>query len=202
MKDENIKQKAVDTFNALKSSQIATARKYSSAASSVLGIAGSALSPRLSSAKVQTTQQDLKNFKPITSKNVNTPRAAHAASEVLVNPDSYITKVLQPKKFDRVFNVIFDPEFQIDFEKTTSNKFGADTLNLLVRERKIININQNEYVDADKSLQDASLESFFVSIETHAQEYVSPLSISNSVATYSANIKNNLVSTTSSRYRK
>jgi hypothetical protein len=92
--------------------------------------------------------------------------------------DSYISRILQPKKFDRVFNIIFDPEFQVDYEKTIYTAAGAAEFNLSLRQKKFIKIDnrRNEYVDTDKSPQDISIENFFVSIETHAEEYTSPLS--------------------------
>ena len=133
------------------------------------------------------------------------PRSVNAASEIFQNPDAYISKILQPKKFDRVFNIIFDPEFQVDYEKTISTTLGAQKFDFLLKQAKFIQYNntKNEYVDSDKSPNDTSLENFFISIETHAEEYVLPLSVKKSASSFETTIKANLVSnTTKNVYRK
>ena len=112
---------------------------------------------------------------------------------------------MQPKKFDRVFNIIFDPEFQVDYEKTISTTLGAQKFDFLLKQAKFIQYNntKNEYVDSDKSPNDTSLENFFISIETHAEEYVLPLSVKKSASSFETTIKANLVSnTTKNVYRK
>jgi hypothetical protein len=87
-------------------------------------------------------------------------------------PDVYLKNMLQPKKFDRVFNIIFDPEFEVDYSKTTFSATGTNKLNKLIKENKIypISIPKKQYADVDKTSKDPSLDLFFVSIETHAEE--------------------------------
>jgi len=109
------------------------------------------------------------------------PRKATNNSAVLSlpDPDPYISRLLQPKKFDRVYNIIFDPEFIVDYESTNSlNKEllkGRSLSQLLdgyVREGKLVkpNPNENLFIDADKSFQDASLNSYFVVIESYTEK--------------------------------
>lgn len=89
----------------------------------------------------------------------------------LPNSSAYVSKFLQPKKFDRIYNIIFDPEFQVDYVATKGAKLGIDTdikLEKLVTQgilKKPIN-NQNVYFDSNKSFQDPSLNSYFVVIES------------------------------------
>lgn len=91
--------------------------------------------------------------------------------------DSYIKLLLQPKKFDRVFNIVFDPEFEVDYSKTTMNRSSSQKLTRLINDSKTIksirtrNDSSVRYVDEDKEAGDASMESFFIVIETHAETY-------------------------------
>jgi hypothetical protein len=78
-----------------------------------------------------------------------------------------VKQLVQPKKFDRIFNIIFDPEFIVDTEKTSPQK-----LDEFINSRKVIGINQNDaslgIKDVDKTSEDATLEAYFAVIETHA----------------------------------
>ena len=102
-----------------------------------------------------------------------------AAAIAIPDPDPYISKLLQPKRFDRVFNIIFDPEFVIDNDASTANfnnladgkqkndlkeKSMADLFN-----NKIFKKNGDLFVDVDKGPKDITMNTYFVSIETHAQ---------------------------------
>jgi hypothetical protein len=101
-----------------------------------------------------------------------------AAAIAIPDPDPYISKLLQPKRFDRVFNIIFDPEFVIDNDATTANfntladgkqkndlkkKSMADLFN-----NKIFKKDGDVFVDVDKGPKDITMNTYFVSIETHA----------------------------------
>jgi hypothetical protein len=109
--------------------------------------------------------------------SLNLSKIVKTAQSLILSPDPYITKFINPKKFDRVFNVIFDPEFEVNYEKTTATTTGAEKLKMLIRQGSIIQKRPevNEYVDADKSSLDLSLESFFVVVETHAEQFVLPI---------------------------
>ena len=105
------------------------------------------------------------------------PLSALALDVILPPADSYIKLLLQPKKFDRVFNIIFDPEFEVDYSKTTANRMSSQKLMRLVNDSKTIksirsrNDSDVRYVDVDKSSADPSMDSFFVVVETHAETY-------------------------------
>lgn len=99
---------------------------------------------------------------------------------IAIEPNLMLRYIIQPKKFDRVFNVIFDPEFEIDVEKTNSTTLGRNSLKRLVDEGDIVLRFQNPsditsstkpiYVDRDKEFHDMSVESFFVVLESHGLE--------------------------------
>jgi hypothetical protein len=213
MNDETLKEKINKTFNVLENRKIKNSNNASKSISNVLGVGGKNLYSNQVSSSTNTTsissnQNNTKFFKASASSNVGMlsfPRSVNAASEIFQNPDAYISKILQPKKFDRVFNIIFDPEFQVDYEKTISTTLGAQKFDFLLKQEKFIQYNntKNEYVDSDKSPNDTSLENFFISIETHAEEYVLPLSVKKSASSFETTIKANLVSnTTKNVYRK
>ena len=86
--------------------------------------------------------------------------------------------LIQPKKFDRVFHIIFDPEFEVDQEKTNKTTNGQLKLKQLIDSRKLLRRVRNggafpltqvvEYVDVDKTPDDVTMETFFVVAETHS----------------------------------
>ncbi len=54
-------------------------------------------------------------------------------------PSSWRRRVMVPKQFDRVFNVIIDPhDFDIDMKKTTATPYGKQALDLLVQHGEIV----------------------------------------------------------------
>lgn len=99
---------------------------------------------------------------------------------IAIDPDVLLRYVIQPKKFDRIFNIIFDPEFIVDAEKTNSTAVGRNALKRMVDEGKIIKKFEKPtditaslepmYVDRDKESQDTTVESFFVVLESHGIE--------------------------------
>jgi hypothetical protein len=97
-----------------------------------------------------------------------------AAEKAIPNPDLYISKLIQPKKFDRVFNIIFDPEFELDYDATQTGLEGADSQALFqsyVDSAKLKQNIQNDnysYVDSNKDLNSVELNSYFVTVESHS----------------------------------
>jgi hypothetical protein len=94
-----------------------------------------------------------------------------AAAIAIKDPDPYISKLLQPKRFDRVFNIIFDPEFDIDYEATQTNlpdAFKKSLNGTLDDPKKYYKNKEKSYTDLDKNPQDVAMNMYFVSIETHA----------------------------------
>lgn len=60
----------------------------------------------------------------------------------LSSQDALNYKVLSPKDFDRVFNVIVDPrDFQIDVPKTTETPHGRQALDLLLKSGDVVPVN-------------------------------------------------------------
>lgn len=96
------------------------------------------------------------------------------ADVLIPRQDLYIKDLVQPKKFDRVFNIIFDPEFEIDYEKSTSTQSSSSKLDFLINTAKTIKLKSypNVYVDVDKSFENPSLDAFFAVVETHADPFV------------------------------
>jgi hypothetical protein len=101
-----------------------------------------------------------------------------AAAIAIPDPDPYISKLLQPKRFDRVFNIIFDPEFVIDNDATTANfnNLADGKQKNDLKEKSMANLFNNKifkkdgdvFVDVDKGPKDITMNTYFVSIETHA----------------------------------
>lgn len=119
--------------------------------------------------------QGISDFNRIaTSKNYSLNKAAVIA---IPDPDPYISKLLQPKRFDRVFNIIFDPEFTVDYDAMKSNLsteqnsgLSTNTFNMLDDQKKFkyYSNSKDPYVDVDKGPKDIAMNTYFVSIETHA----------------------------------
>jgi len=88
---------------------------------------------------------------------------------------TYIKFLIQPKKFDRVFHIIFDPEFRVDEEKTSQlmNRYPT-FLEDLAKSGRLNTIRYADsttaYFDPDKSSSDVSLETFFVVLESFIKD--------------------------------
>jgi hypothetical protein len=55
------------------------------------------------------------------------------------DPAALNQKVVVPKQFDRVFNVIVDPtDFEVDVPMTTASPYGREALNLMVKNGEIV----------------------------------------------------------------
>jgi hypothetical protein len=97
-----------------------------------------------------------------------------AATKAIPNPDLYISKLIQPKKFDRVFNIIFDPEFELDYDATQKGLNGAGYPTLFqsyvdsAKLKQNIKNNNYSYVDSNKDLNSIELNSYFVTVESHS----------------------------------
>ena len=94
-----------------------------------------------------------------------------AAERAIPNPDAYISKLIQPKKFDRVFNIIFDPEFEIDYDATVSGLKNTNQSGIFQNYLDSGHIKQLPntftYVDVTKNLNDIEFNSYFVTMESH-----------------------------------
>jgi len=87
------------------------------------------------------------------------------SNNLLASPSIQLKKLLHPKVFDRVFNIIFDPDsFIVD-----ENKTYVSTIKKMEQKRiikKVTYQGKTYYVDNDRSFKDPALNSYFVNIET------------------------------------
>ena len=66
-------------------------------------------------------------------------------SSTMGDPKLIVKRLLSPKQFDRVFNLIIDPdEFEIDYEKTISTELGKAALQQLINNGEIIIATEND----------------------------------------------------------
>jgi len=66
----------------------------------------------------------------------------------LANVNALNHKILMPKQFDRVFNIVIDPGmFEIDVEKTTVTTYGKDAFDLMVQNGDILAQSENSQYD-------------------------------------------------------
>lgn len=137
---------------------------------------------------VQLVQNDapspfIEQVSAITSQNVIASKEVQNALKLIPIPDSYIKKLVQPKKFDRVFNIIFDPEFEVDVEKMNANLSSENSDLKSLVSKSLEDPNRffktaetlgifylgDKYSDKDKTPNDISFNTYFVTLETHAQ---------------------------------
>ncbi|NBW06504.1 MAG: hypothetical protein EBR82_00585 [Caulobacteraceae bacterium] len=88
---------------------------------------------------------------------------------LLLDVDSYKRRMLYPKKFDRVFNILIDPDdFYVDIASSNSTETGITELKTLIDEGVLINISEDpnnpQYRHRDTSDSDVSLDEYFVSV--------------------------------------
>jgi hypothetical protein len=98
-----------------------------------------------------------------------------------------VTKInLMPSQFDRVFNVIIDPDdFELDYEKTVKNPQGKQILEQYLKNGDILTLGTQEssntltsmndqFVFRDRTHTEGDLvfEKYFVTIETYGEDQV------------------------------
>jgi hypothetical protein len=98
-------------------------------------------------------------------------------------------RLIQPKQFDRVFNIMIDPDdFEIDYARTVSTPYGKQAFELMVTKGDVVPVtnqspsqfsfasaNQgNEFRahDRDKGEGDLIFEKYIVNVETFGEEEV------------------------------
>jgi len=93
------------------------------------------------------------------------PQENIAKNLAVPNPNPFLQSLIHPKKFDRVFNIIFDPEFIVD--ESNSNKSKIEKMVNTQKLRKVEPyVGKPYYIDTDKSFIDPAFNSYFVNIET------------------------------------
>lgn len=112
------------------------------------------------------------------------------------DPLAISKRILQPKQFDRVFNVVVDPDdFEVDYDATVATPFGKQALEqMLIRgdisavseneiaplrapgtrvfpqARAAPNVHQYKHRDRDKNEGDLVFEKYFVVVETFDED--------------------------------
>jgi len=92
---------------------------------------------------------------------------------LLSNLDEFKKRIVYPKKFDRVFNVIIDPD---DFYVDTSMTSTLDSLvkaKIIIAEQNQNNASETVYRHRDTTPEDVSLDEYFVTVEPYdyVQQY-------------------------------
>lgn len=97
-----------------------------------VSLVGSTSSPKTSSARVDVNSLTPAQTQRI-EKEISNTGILKGITTVYSDPDAVVRTLIVPKKFDRVFNVIIDPDdFYIDQAKTRSSAAGRRALDRLV----------------------------------------------------------------------
>jgi hypothetical protein len=99
------------------------------------------------------------NLNAISPRNIpvvlETLRSISAFSDTLTSvsdPTSVTQKLLTPKQFDRIFNVVIDPTaFEVDVNTTTSTPYGTQALNLMIKDGELVSATENDSAIAQSS---------------------------------------------------
>lgn len=76
---------------------------------------------------------------PLTLATLKTISNLSNTLSTLSTPDALNQRVLSPKQFDRVFNIVIDArDFDIDVEKTQKTPFGRQALDLLIQHGDVV----------------------------------------------------------------
>ena len=90
------------------------------------------------------------------------------------DPTSVNQKVVTPKQFDRVFNVMVDPTaFEVDVAKTTSTPYGREALALMIKDRDIVPVTENDQAVISINLP-VSLTPVFRGLRPHVMNLPAP----------------------------
>ena len=99
--------------------------------------------------------------------NVQVMKAAISADTSVIDGRILANKLLRARKFDRVFNVIVDPDdFIVDREKTVASPAGKAALDAMLLLGQFISVDDSDdlrHVDRDND--DALFEQYYVTIE-------------------------------------
>ncbi|NBP00698.1 MAG: hypothetical protein EBU90_11320, partial [Proteobacteria bacterium] len=85
-----------------------------------------------------------------------------------VNP--YLKRIISPKVFDRVFNIIFDPDsFIVDNQKTNISIRNSMVQKGIIEEVSAPSLDgKTYYKNVEKSFRDPTLNSYFINIESYS----------------------------------
>lgn len=83
-------------------------------------------------------------YVPLAMENFRTISGFSYTLSSASDPDALNQKVVVPKQFDRVFNVIVDPtDFEVDISMTTTTPYGREALNLMIRNGELVPLTEN-----------------------------------------------------------
>jgi hypothetical protein len=78
----------------------------------------------------------------------------------LSNPLAVSKRLLLPKQFDRVFNLVIDPdEFEIDYDKTVVTPQGKQALEQMIKRGDIVPASENDVANRFLAIDDLTLSS-------------------------------------------
>lgn len=134
-----------------------------------------------------TSEKNNDAINQVVNTTVNTTNTiTHLADDFQIS-----SRLFKPKYFDRIYNVIFDPDdFEIDYNKTISTQLGATTFTKMITDNSILVIkkgtpgetpakainlsNFEKFIvrSRDKNGGDLIMDKYFVSIESFDKEGV------------------------------
>lgn len=76
---------------------------------------------------------------PLLLHGIRTLNIARGAVTTLAEPTSLVQRILRPKQFDRVLNVIIDPDdFEINYAKTVQSVMGKQVLSQMIESGEVV----------------------------------------------------------------
>ena len=110
-------------------------------------------------------------FKELVTPNMQPYQKAiqSALSQTSAEVNPYLKKIIYPKVFDRVFNIMFDPDsFIVDNQKTNISVRNSMVQKGIIEEAYVSTFNgQTYYKNVEKSFRDPTLNSYFINIESY-----------------------------------
>jgi len=87
---------------------------------------------------------------------------------------SVLKRIITPKKYDRVYNIIFDPQFEVDLDATQKLNFNNPLYILKLQEKGIIELvgsfPEIKWMDTNKSAMDTVVNAYFVVVESYSSK--------------------------------
>jgi hypothetical protein len=99
--------------------------------------------------KSNTTAANLNNVStrnsPVLMHGLRTVSNAANIAMSVSSPESLSQKLLTPKQFDRVFNVVIDPDdFEVDYDRTVATEHGKQALQQLIKSGDVVSSTEND----------------------------------------------------------
>jgi hypothetical protein len=125
---------------------------------------------------VTAYQNFLNSIKKNTTSTTSTPTSIQTISSentftqdsFLTSPDVYKASLITPRKFDRVFNIIFDPDdFYIDYDKTVANDVSKTFLNLCIQNNFLYGNNETLKRKNPTMKNEITYEQYWFAVETY-----------------------------------